>query len=72
MAGARLQRCTNKAGMSFNFIGMMLATTQSIKDSRLRRVDGGGGVAFPEGRTLRSSGALVSSPGDQGWSAALS
>ena len=31
----------NKAGMSFSFIGIVLATLLPIKDSRMRRVDWG-------------------------------
>jgi hypothetical protein len=31
--GARLGALTNKAGMSFSFMGIMLATARSIKDS---------------------------------------
>jgi len=53
-----LPHLSNKAGMSFNFIGMMLATAQSIKDSRLRRLDGRQGRSLSLGQTLEVRGAL--------------
>ena len=45
--GARLGALTNKAGMSFRFRGMMLATPGSIKDShrRLARASRAGALA---------------------------
>jgi hypothetical protein len=44
--------------MSFSLIGMMLATAQSIKDSRLRRVDGRQGFSLSLGQTFEVRGAL--------------
>jgi hypothetical protein len=44
--------------MSFSLIGMMLATTQSIKDSRLRRVDGRQGFNLSLGQTFEVRNAL--------------
>ena len=36
----RLGALTSKAGMSFSFMGLMVAGARSIKDSRLWRVEG--------------------------------
>jgi len=52
MPGATPRALANKAGMSFGFRGIVVATPLPIQDSRLRRVDGRRrmGLAWAGGR----------------------